>query len=211
MKLPNRRRNIALTGMILLLVGALGCQTYNVRSDWDPTVPFERLQRYQWLEPPVREGADPFEDNTLLRKRVRFSIEAALAERGYVAVEDASAADFRVTYGVVFDERIRVDGINNGFGGFGGFGVGRRGRRGGRGGVRGGYRYYGGGINTTSVREYQESTLLIDFLSPEEEVLIWRGWGTGIVQTRDRDRGQDRLDDGVGKILAEFPPPYTEP
>lgn len=200
MKQSNRKRNLALVVMVLLLFSFAGCRTYNVRTDWDPAIPFERLQRYQWQEPPTREGANPFEDNTLLRKRVRFTIESALAERGYLAVEDAAKADFLVTYGIVMDDRLQVDGVNTGFGGFG---IGARGRRGGLG-------YYGTGINTTSVREYQESTLLIDFLNPEDEALIWRGWGTGIVQTRDRERGQDRLDEGVRKILGEFPPPFEK-
>ncbi|MFK7894381.1 MAG: DUF4136 domain-containing protein [Myxococcota bacterium] len=188
--------------MLLVLVGLIaGCRTYNVRSDWDPAISFERLQRFYWQEPPVREDADPFEDNTLMRKRVRFSIETALSERGYRAVEEPSDADFFVTYDVVLDDRLRVDGVNSGFGGFG---IGQRGRR-------GRFGLYGGGANQTSVREYQESVLLIDFLNPADETLVWRGWGTGIVQTRDRERGQDRLDDGVAKILAEFPPPYEDP
>lgn len=203
MKPSNRKRNFALVVMVPLLLMVAGCRTYNVRTDWDPDIPFEQLQRYQWQEPPAREEASPFEDNTLLRKRVRFAIESALAERGYVSVDDVAEADFLVTYAVVLDERLRVDGVDSGFGGFGGIGIGSRGRRGGLG-------YYGGGVGTTSIREYQESTLLIDFLNPEDEALLWRGWGTGIVQTRDRDRGQDRLKDGIGKILAEFPPPFTE-
>jgi hypothetical protein len=199
MKPSHRIRSSALIAVLSLMLVA-GCRTYNVRTDWDPAISFERLQRYHWQEPPAREGADPFEDNTLLRKRLRFSIEAALTERGYRAVEDIADADFLVTYGVVLDERLQVDGVNSGFGGAG---VGYRG-----GGGRWGF--YGGGINTTSVREYQESVLLIDFLNPADEQLIWRGWGTGIVQTRDRERGQDRLDDGVSKILAEFPPPFEK-
>ena len=197
MKQLNRKRNLALVVMVLLLFAFAGCRTYNVRTDWDASVAFEQLQRYQWQEPPTHEDANPFQDNTLLRKRVRFSIESALAERGYLSVADAADADFLVTYGVVMDERFQVDGGNVGFGGFGIGG-------------RGGLGYYGAGVNTASVREYQESTLLIDFLSPEGEALIWRGWGTGIVQTRDRNRGKDRLDDGVRKILAKFPPPFEK-
>jgi hypothetical protein len=189
-------------GMLLLIMITLvsGCRTYNVRSDWDPAISFERFQRFYWQEPPEREGADPFEDNSLMRKRVRFSIESALTERGYRAVESPADADFFVTYGVVLDDRLRVDGVNSGIGGFG---IGAR--------RRGGFGFYGGGINSTSVREYQESVLLIDFLNPADETLVWRGWGTGIVQTRDRERGQARLDDGVSKILNEFPPPYQAP
>ncbi len=52
----------------------------------------------------------------------------------------------------------------------------------------------------------QESTLIIDFLDPNSDDLIWRGWGTGIVRTRDRNQAGDRLTKGVEAILRAFPP-----
>ena len=61
-------------------------------------------------------------------------------------------------------------------------------------------------VSTTSSSGYQESTLLIDVLDPESNDLIWRGWATGIVQTRDRDRGTERLLEGVRAIFKAFPP-----
>lgn len=178
---------ILLVGMML---GLSACQSFNVRSDWDPTRPLADFERYFWLEPPEVEGADPFADNTLLRKRVRAAVEAELARRGFAAVSSREAADFLVSYSVILEERIRVDGYSTGAG------YGYRSR------------YYGFGSVYTSanVRNFQESTLIIDFLDPANEDLVWRGWGTGIIGTRDRDRGQKRLDKGVNKILEAFPP-----
>ncbi|HEB90097.1 MAG TPA: DUF4136 domain-containing protein [Deltaproteobacteria bacterium] len=173
-----------------LLLGLAGCQGFNVRTDWDPTVPFSSFRTYFWVEPPRAEQADPFADNGLLRKRVRYAIENELARRGFEAVDEKEKADFLVTYSVILEERLKVDSYTSSLG-------------------RGGYRdYYGFGsaFTTSNVRAYQESTLIIDFLDPETGDLVWRGWGTRILGTRDRDRGQERLEKGVRAILEKFPP-----
>lgn len=35
---------------------------------------------------------------------------------------------------------------------------------------------------------------------------MWRGWGTGMLTTRDRDRDPETLERGVRAILDAFPP-----
>lgn len=182
----------ALPALILVLLCVLSaCRTYNVRSDWDESVSFEGYQRFFWLEPPVAEGADPFADNSLLRKRIRGAVEANLTGRGLVSVEDPADADFLVTYGVLLDEKLKVN--SSGVGAFGGYGYGRG---------PSGFGIYGG----TDVRDYQEATLIVDFLQPESKALVWRGWGSGFIQTRDRDRGLERFEAGVKAVLDAFPP-----
>ena len=177
---------------LLLLLVMTACRTFNVRSDWDEAVSFGGYQRYFWLEPPVSDGADPFADNSLLRKRIRGAVETNLTGRGFKSVENPADADFLVTYGVVLDEKLNVDGGGASFGG--GYGYGRWPV--GLGGV------YGG----ANVRDYQEATLILDFLHPESEDLVWRGWGSGFIQTRDRDRGRDRFEAGIQAVLDAFPP-----
>jgi hypothetical protein len=185
---------IAQLSMIVLLgilaIGLGGCQTFNIRSDWDPTKPLDDFEKYHWLEPPEREGVNPFADNTLLRNRVRLAIETELEHRGFASVETLDAADFQVTYSVILDERIRIDGYSTG----------------GAWGYRNRYSGFGSVYTSANVRNFQESTLIVDFLDPSNEDLVWRGWGTGIVRTRDRDRGQKRLEKGVKAVLAAFPP-----
>ncbi len=176
--------------VLALISGLLGCQSFNVRTDWDPAIELSEFQRYFWLEPPVREDASPFADNTLLRKRVRAAIEGALAIRGFIASEVREDADFLVTYSVILEERMRVDGYSTTTGA--------------------GYynRNYGfGSIHSTSnIRAYQESTLIIDFLDPRNDDLVWRGWATEVVRSRDRGKGSNKLDAGVQAIIKAFPP-----
>lgn len=179
--------------LLLLVLFALACQTYNVRSDWDESASFDGLRRYAWIEPEELPGADPFADNSLLRKRVRAAIEANLTERGFAAVADPGEADFHVTWRILLDEKLRVNGGGAVYGGYGGygrwpFGVGGA---------------YGG---PTDVRDYQEATLVIDFLAPANGEILWRGWGSGFLATRDRDRSPKRFTAGIQAILAAFPP-----
>jgi len=188
----HRFASIAKSASILLLLVLAGCQSFSVRSDWDEAVAFDALQSYAWLEPPDAEGADPFADNTLLRKRVRTAIEANLTGRGFRAVANPADADFLVTWGVLLDERLRVNG---GGAVYGGLGYGRWPY--GFGGA------YGGPVD---VRDYQEATLFIDFLNPENEDLLWRGWGSGFLQTRDRDRSRARFEAGIKAVLDAYPP-----
>lgn len=177
---------------LLLLLSLPACRTFNVRSDWDDSVSFSEFARYQFLEPPSVEGADPFADNDLLRKRIRGAIEANLTARGFQAVEDPADADFIVTYVVVMDEKLRVTG--GGATTIGGYGYGRWPVG------------FGGGYGASDVRDYQEATLIVDFLDPSSRELVWRGWGSGFIQTRDRDRGPALLQKGVDAVLGAFPP-----
>ncbi len=190
----SRSSLLVLLSCLLMLPALTACRTFNVRSDWDDSVSFSRYARYAFLEPKEVEGADPFADNDLLRKRIRSAIEANLKARGFEAVADPADADFVVTYGVVMDEKLRVTG--GGATAIGGYGYGYRRWPVGIGGL------YGGG----DVRDYQEATLLVDFLEPASRVLVWRGWGSGFIQTRDRDRTQSQFQAGVKAVLDAFPP-----
>ena len=186
----NMGRIILLSTVIGLAIGLAGCNTFNVRTDWDPGMAFDDFGKFSWVEPPEVEGASPFADNSLLRKRVRFAIEAELAERGFQSTEEPGDANFLVTYSVILEDRLKVNGYSSSVGG--------------------GYRSHYGGFgsihSTTSIRNYQESTLIIDFLDPGNDDLVWRGWATGIVRTRDRNWRRDRLEKGVKAILDAFPP-----
>jgi hypothetical protein len=175
-------------------LGLSGCRTFDVRTDWDATVSFDAFHAYFWLEPPELEGASPFADNSLIRKRIRTAVEAELAERGFHRVEGREEADFLVSYSVVLEERYKVSGISSVNGGFPDPYVG-----------------YGVAVSTGNVRPYQVSTLIIDLLDPRNDDLVWRGWASGVVRTRDRDPGHARMEKGIREILEAFPPKRGKP
>ena len=173
------------------LLGLVGCQTFDVRSDWDDAVALESMKRFHFEDPPIVEGANPFADNSLLRNRVRAGIEQVLEERGFERAGARASADFVVTYGVQLEEELRVDGVTLGTG---------------MGSWNRGYAYGGAASTTSRVNAYQEATLIIDVLAPESGDLAWRGWGRGMLTTRDRNRSDERMHEGIRAILERFPP-----
>lgn len=180
---------LMMSGLLILTIG--GCRTFDVRSDWDETLRFDEMKRFHFEEPRQVEGANPFADNSILRKRVRGAIEAVLVERGFAPAHDRAGSDFVVTYRVMLEEELRVDGVTVGTG------------------IGGWQRPYGyGAVRSTTSRidAYQESTLIVDVLVPETGDLAWRGWGSRMLSTRDRNRSDERLQEGVRAILERFPP-----
>lgn len=180
---------LLVSGLLALTIG--GCRTFDVRSDWDETIRFDAMERFHFREPPQVEGANPFADNSILRKRVRGAIEAVLVERGFAPAKDAAEADFVVTYQVMLEEELRVDGVTVGTG---------------IGGWQRPYGYGTVGSTTSRIDAYQESTLIVDVLVPASGELAWRGWGSRMLSTRDRNRSDERLQEGVRAILERFPP-----
>ena len=64
-------------------------------------------------------------------------------------------------------------------------------------------RHWHSGSNIT-VTNYQEGTLIIDFVDSSNNELFWRGWGTRNVTSSTREA--QALQDAVDAILAKYPP-----
>jgi hypothetical protein len=62
----------------------------------------------------------------------------------------------------------------------------------------------GGGVSTI---HYQEGTLILDFVDPKTDNLIWRGVGKKVVsETTTPEKSDREINDAVEKILKKFPP-----
>ena len=174
--------------VVLLLLGSqLACYTIPVSTDYDPATDFGSFHTFAWLEPPENPDANPFADNTLLRKRVREAVVAELSGRGFER-QSTDVADLLVTFHVTLEEKLRV------YDSWGG-----------------GYGYYRGaywGSRGTYGASYQQGTLILDLIDREAEQLIWRGWGPNAVPTADS--GRERIESGVQQILDRFPPGSAE-
>jgi hypothetical protein len=57
------------------------------------------------------------------------------------------------------------------------------------------------------VDTYDVGTLLIDFISPQSNNVIWRGSGQSRIQElKTPEERQERIQDAVDRILKQFPP-----
>ena len=58
------------------------------------------------------------------------------------------------------------------------------------------------------VYQYEEGTLVLDFVDGISKELIWRGVGTGEIDRYASPEQQDKgINEAIYKILRNFPPP----
>jgi hypothetical protein len=191
-----------LVGLLVWIVAVAGCRTVDVTADWDPAVDFSALSTWAFAAQPMTPQGDPVLDgDSLFAQRARKAIAQQLDARGYRQVDDPAAADFRVAYFLVVQDRISVTTINDYYGYGPGWGW--------RYGYSPGWGFGPGGFGTqTYVDQYKEGTLVIDVSEGPDKRLVWRGAGSG----RLRDPGtpaeaETRVQQAVREILAKFPPP----
>jgi len=86
---------------VIWLLGVTGCSSLKVVVDRDSTIPIPPGSTWAWgPEPPERrpDELDPRVNNSIIHGRVKRSVEAALAQKGFRQVDDAQTADFLVYY-----------------------------------------------------------------------------------------------------------------
>lgn len=170
-------------GWIGAVVG-LACSNIQVNADYDGGVDFAALRSFAWLAERQPPTGDVRLDNDLLDRRIRTAIERELTQAGHARAE-AGAADFYVAYHVALDRQIDVQTL---YSSYGRAGWGGRGRA------------------ETVVSDYEEGTLLVDLLLPDGS-LAWRGSGlTRLSESKTPEARSKRVDEVVGKILAQYPP-----
>ena len=182
----------------LLLVALLtGCSTMEVSFDSDPKADFTGLKTYAWLKEPQKPTGDPrIDGNTILENRIHAAVDAELAARGFRKV--TSDPDFLVAYHVSLDKRRSVQTLNNyyGYGPGWGYGYGSAYRPG-----------YWAGAPETYVYEYEEGTLILDVVNPENKELMWRGSAQDEVHFKSSpEKEEKQLKEAVQRMLEKFPP-----
>ena len=166
----------------LALLGA--CSSYNVTYDYDVTASFARYHTFDYYTSKKGTGGT----TTLMDKRVRASVEKELLTRGF-AMETKADPDFLVTYyPIVKNRKVRTT-VRSGWGW--------------------GYRpFYGGvGVATSSERNYQEGTIVIEIVDFKTNQLIWQGAADGaLTGLNNPEDANDVVPKAVRDILAKFPP-----
>jgi len=166
---------------LLLLFTFGACCSVRVDADYDNKVDFSQYKTYAFQ----KSGIDRAEISDLDKRRILRAIDAEMTKKGYTKSE---TPDLLVN--IFTKERERVD-VNQYSAGWGyGWGWGWN-------------PYMWGGHNyvTTST----EGTLYIDLIDAKKKELIWQGKGSGYLE-QNRERKEERINEFVAKILAQFPP-----
>lgn len=169
--------SVAFIAMMFLV----SCSSISVNQDYNTEFDFSKWKNFGFIPIPESAGIDQINAN-----RLGDAVKKRLEAKGYKLEEPAD-------FGVAFQfGKQQVTDVTS----YGGYGYGWG---------WGGYGYGpGGGVNVT---QYEQGTLIIDFVDLKENKLEWRGTGQGALQ--DNPSVEERIaniDTAVAQILAQFPP-----
>jgi hypothetical protein len=175
----------------LFAIFIFGCSSIEVSQDYQLDWDFGNLKTYAWKYKDQEKTGDMRIDSQLLDDRIRKATEENLLEKGFTKIF-GHPPDFQIVYKYSISRKIYSNPVSTGLG----FG----------------YGHYGSvgtiGIRTgAQINEYDEGLLIIDFLKPDSDIVLWRGNSTRVVETHSTPEKRIRdIDQTIGKMLAQFPP-----
>lgn len=172
-----------LSGLALSLFLLSGCGTsITVNQDYDPAYDFAKLKTFGFIPVTTEAGIDQ-----LSASRLDEALKTNLTAKGFTL---ADKADFGIA--LFFTKSTKTDITSTGGYGYG-YGY--------------GYRGYGGGMGYTDIYQYDEGTLVIDFIDMAENKLVWRGIGSGIMKDNPSvEQRTANINNVVMQIIDQFPP-----
>lgn len=175
----------------LLALFILGCSGIEVSQDYNPDRDFSNLKTYAWKHRDQEKTGDIRIDSQLMDDRIRKATEDKLLEKD-IRKSTGEPPDFLITYKYSISKKIHSSTVSLGTGlGYGSYN-----------------RYGTVGIRTgTEIDEYDEGLLVIDFLKPGSDVILWRGNSTRIVKIHSNpEKITQDINQTIGKMLDQFPP-----
>jgi len=180
-----KRRSLSVAVCVGLLALA-ACSTVEVNSDWDPGARLDGLHTWAWQSQTPTVTGNARLDDPLVHERIQGAVEKSLAAKGF-SKSLSGKPDFWVAYHIALQQKLDAHTIYTGYGPYRG--------------------WYGVGGAQTVVDTYDVGTLLIDFISPDSNNVIWRGSGQSRIQElKTPEERQARIQDAVDRILRQFPP-----
>ena len=65
---------------------------------------------------------------------------------------------------------------------------------------------YGGMTHLdTYIKEYEQGTLIVDFVDVKSKKLVWRGIGTGVITGKQKDM-ERTINEAVTAVVSQYPP-----
>ena len=206
----NKINRILIISGIFLMAVITGCSTVLVQSDYDSEINFANFHTFDWTAQSENASSNAVQRNTLFERRLKKAVDKELTANGFQK-QTEERPDFLIAYSIQVEDKVNVLSSGYGYGGYGYGGFGhsyglygfayRFGHHGyGRHRFGYGSGYYGGGL-------YVEVTLVLDFIDPESNNVIWHGlYKDEIDEIGIMIMTEDKITKAVKKILKEFPP-----
>jgi len=170
------KRSLLIIISLAFTMSILGCAGMSVKTDYDDEADFSSYKTFAFMKVKYKHAPKDQARRSLTEKRIKRAVEQEMTAKGYKMIE-RGRPDIRIIYHI--DVKNRVDVDHYGYRGW---------RRQGH----------------TVVHKYKEGTLIIDFVDPSQDQLVWRGWATGVAG--NPEKMEKLIDDAVTNILAKYPP-----
>ncbi len=185
--------------LLLLLFFLAGCTTkapVDVSTDFDRATNFGGLSTFKWYQDQPKAERDPaYQYDSFIDQRMKRAVESELSRKGLRLVE--SNPDILIAYDmkVEMKQELRPDytyapGFGYGYGYWYGY--------------RYDYGYSRFGTRPMLISEYQNGAVIIDFVDPKDNQLVWRGWGQ--MEVNSPNVSETEVNRIVAKILSKYPP-----
>ncbi len=156
-----------------------------VGQDYEPLTDFSRYKSFDWAAVPQEKAAASSWGSPFVAKRVHAAVESFLIQNGYPKSSDGKP-DFLIDIHLAVEKMIEVDQSVDGWPG---------------------HRYFGDSAFETYIVEYDEGTVIIDFLDADTQRLFWRGTGRRrIDHSSSPQSSADTINRWVSEILKQYPP-----
>jgi len=168
-------RSLMILSALLVTGNAYGMK---VKTDYDRSFDFGRLKTFSF-EDQRRAAGSLLQRNTLEGERIKDALRRDLEMRGFRYQPDGRP-DFLIAYYALDRERAEIEPV--------GYGMPYRWRWG-----------WGPGVWT---RYYTQGSVVVDFIDPGSNQLIWRGRATDTV--KGLDQSEKQIDKGVDELVKHF-------
>ena len=156
-----------------------------VGQDYESQIDFSRYKSFGWAPGLQEKPGTSSWDSPFVAKRIHAAVESFLIQEGYTKSSDGKS-DFLVDIHLTVEKMVEVDQTDDGWPG---------------------HRIFGDAAFETVIIEYDEGTVIIDFLDAVTKTLFWRGTGTRRIDySSSPQRSADTTNRWVSEILKQYPP-----
>ena len=179
------RMTITASVLALAVVAGSSSALASTHSDFTKSYPLQTLKTFQFKEQ-HRVSRDPLANNDIWKNDVRQALRSDLTTHGMVEATNGKP-DFYVAFYVGLKDRYDLNYVGYGLPGF-------------HRGFRAGWWGWPRGYDVWAV-PYTESTVIVDVIDAHTNQLVWRGYDTDTLNTKNADK---TLTKAVDNVLSRF-------
>jgi hypothetical protein len=173
-----------MAGSVAILISSGCATTMSVSSHVDRSLNFAQYRTFDWGPPDALPTGDPRLDrDPFFKDHLQGAVERGLAVRG-LELASSGTADLLIHYHANISERIDVNRADREYG------------------------YCGAAGCPPENFRYEAGTLVLDFIDPRTNKLVWRAWAQNSVEDmlRNQERMAKTIDQAVAEMLRQLPP-----